>query len=480
MTTPASRCGPRRWTGGSAERSWSPKEWAGQRIFLGFDGVDYYSSIWFNGKFLGDHEGMYGGPVVEVTSLVRLGQANEVVVNIHPGGTDEPGKVFKGYIFMKWHYLTDLSPRGIWQGARLVATGPVRLENPFVQTRSAGEKEAVLAITAELFNPGEAAEALITGTIAGENFKGEQQTFSVPSPGAEGGTRFHLPGAGRESQALVAGRDGRSQPLSSDAACGCARKRLGQHLHHFRHPHAGVRAQSGHRADVERGGGPAGLSPESRPASAAGLTINNRFMCRINGKLISMRGAGGFGAHDYIYRYHRRKDAWFIKAAQAMNFNFLRVHGSGIIAPDDFYDLCDRMGMMVWQEFMISNMGLSGVHYHVWRTQTVQSILRLRNHPSLVYWCGGNEFNPDNTADETKRIVDMFEDSVKRYDGTRPFSRAAQYVNDPHYNDQSGFYGGQKIAACSEYSGGYAGSILGRAIAEEVPARKRMSSAGRR
>ena len=105
------------------------------------------------------------------------------------------------------------------------------------------------------------------------------------------------------------------------------------------------------------------VAPESRPASAAGLTINNRFMCRINGKLISMRGAGGFGAHDQIYRYHRRKDAWFIKAAQAMNFNFMRLHGSGIIATDEFYDLCDRMGMMVWQEFMISNMGLSGVHY---------------------------------------------------------------------------------------------------------------------
>ena len=122
----------------------APNEWAGRRVFLGFDGVDYYSSVWFNGTFLGDHEGMYGGPVVEVTSLVRLGQANEVVVNIHPGGTDEPGKVFKGYIFMKWHYLTDLSPRGIWQGARLVATGPVRLEKPFVQTRLASEQEAVL------------------------------------------------------------------------------------------------------------------------------------------------------------------------------------------------------------------------------------------------------------------------------------------------------------------------------------------------
>jgi len=56
----------------------------------------------------------------------------------------------------------------------------------------------------------------------------------------------------------------------------------------------------------------------------------------------------------------------------------------------------------------------------------------------------------------------MFDESVRKYDGTRPFSRAAQYVHDPHYSDQSGIYGGQKVAACTEYSGAYAGMIIGQ------------------
>ena len=56
----------------------------------------------------------------------------------------------------------------------------------------------------------------------------------------------------------------------------------------------------------------------------------------------------------------------------------------------------------------------------------------------------------------------MFDESVRKHDGTRPFSRAAQYVHDPHYNDQSGLYGGDKIAACTEYSGAYAGMIIGQ------------------
>ena len=444
-----------------------PKKWSGRRVMIGFDGVDYYSSVWFNGKFLGDHEGMYGGPVFDVTSLVRFGQPNEIVVEIHPGGTDEPGKVFKGYIFMKWHYLTDLSPRGIWRGARLVATGPVRLENPFVRIESANEKEAVLRITADVRNPGKAGKVLIEGTISAENFKGLKQSFSIAATVRKGESvvshrlRVANPklwwpvelGKSNLYRLTLRVRENGSVSDSISTVFGIRTLKF--------EANPGIVPTSNGAGDQRVG---AAVDP------SIGLNLNNRFMCRINGKLISLRGAGGFGCHDYLYRFHDRKDAWFIKAAQAMNFNYIRIHGSGLIATDEFYDLCDRMGMLVWQEFMISNMGLVGTHQDVWRTQTVQSILRLRNHPSLFYWCGGNEFNPDNTADETKQTVDMFQESVKKFDGTRPFSRAAQYVNDPHYADQSGFYGGEKIAACSEYSGGYAGSLLGeRSLRKFLP-----------
>jgi len=414
-----------------------PKDWSGKHILLGFDGVDYYSSVWINGRFLGDHEGLFGGPVHDVTALVRIGEPNEVIVQIHPGGTDEPGKVFKGYIFMKWHYQTDISPRGIWRGARLVATGPVRIENPFVKTLGLNDKEATLEITVDVLNPGDAKTVMIGGIVSGESFKGKKQEFSLPmklSPGEQTlkcqlrviAPKLWWPhGMGDPSLyrlELRATMDGKASDAISTTF--------------------GIRT-----LEFERN---PGLDSD----------VNSRFMCKVNGKLISMRGAGGYSAHDQIYRYHARKDAWFIKVAQELNYNFIRLHGAGTIATDEFYDLCDRMGMMVWQEFMVSNMSISGEHPDVWRAQTVASILRLRNHPSLIHWCGGNEFNPDSTTDDNKLIVDMFQESVAKYDGTRPFSRAAQYVNDPHYNDESGTYGGLNPAACTEYSGVYAGNII--------------------
>lgn len=415
-----------------------PDNWSGRQIFLGFDGIDYYSSVWVNGVFLGDHEGMYGGPVYDLAPVIRFGKPNEVVVQIHPGGTDEPGKVYKGFIFMKWHYQTDISPRGIWQGVRLISTDSIRIENLYVKTLTIDDKDALLEISGSIYNYGDAGQALIEGTIKGANFKSIDKPVSIPVNLARGEQTFTC--QYRIPNPRLWWPHGMGNP-------DLYRLELGARIH--RKISDTVSTTFGIRT----------IEFEQNPGLDS--DVNSRFMCRVNGKLISMRGAGGFGAHDQIYRYHARKDAWFIKTAQDLNFNFIRIHGSGIIASDKFYDLCDRMGMMVWQEFMISNMGISGEHPDVWRTQTIQSILRLRSHPSLIRWCGGNEFNPDSTSDDTKMIVDMFEDCVKKFDGMRLFSRAAQYVNDPHYNDESGLYGGFKPAACTEYGGAFAGSIIG-------------------
>jgi beta-mannosidase len=425
-----------------------PKAWAGRRIYLGFDGVDYYSSVWVNGKFLGDHEGMYGGPVHDVTKLICFGEPNEIVVDIHTGGTDEPGKIFKGYIFLKWHYLTDISPRGIWRGARVVATGPVRLENPFVRTVSVSDKQAELEISLDVVNPGDAAHVLLSGTVTGDNCRTTKIEFSIPVDLKKG------------SQTVTHRLNVPSPKLWWPAGMGDPNLyRLELNASADGHVSDSVSATFGIRT----------LECEVNPGLDSDQ--NNRFMYKINGKLIAMRGAGGFGINDQIYRCHARKDAWFIKVAERLNYNFIRVHGAGVVASDEFYDLCDRMGMMVWQEFMVSNMGLSGVHQDVWRGQTVQSVLRLRNHPSLIRWCGGNEFNPDSTDNENKTIVDMFEQCVAKYDGTRLFSRASQYVNDPHYNDESGTYGGFKPAACTEYGGLFDGTIIGeRSLRKFLPA----------
>jgi hypothetical protein len=432
-----------------------PASWSGKRVHIGFDGIDYYSSVWFNGTFLGDHEGMYGGPVRDVTSLVRYGQPNEIVVLIHRGGTDEPGQIFKGFIFQKWHYQTDISPRGIWADARIVSTGDVRLEHPFVKTISIGSGSADLEITVDAINSGAPTVTTIQGSISGWNFTGGNHQFAIPANLPTGLTRLAYRLSIADPQLWWP--HGMGDP----------------NLYTLRLSTNGdnIQTRFGIRT-IELLPNP-GVNPQCRLWQYANPSRKNLpplypFIVKINGRVISMRGAGGYSAHDQLYRFHKDKDKWFIKVAQGLNYNFIRLHGAGMIGPDDFYDACDEMGMMVWQEFMIANLELHHTRPEVWRTQVVKSIERLRNHPSLVYWCGGNEFDADSARN--KAVVDTIEDAVSEYDGTRPFTRASPWGGDLHYANENTYdLGG--FPACTEYSGAFDGSIVhSRALNKFLPA----------
>lgn len=75
--------------------------------------------------------------------------------------------------------------------------------------------------------------------------------------------------------------------------------------------------------------------------------------------------------------------------------NMLRVWGGGTYESDDFYEMCDRYGIMVWQDFVFAcNMypGSAQIYADI-RAEAEDNVRRLRNHPSLVLWCGNNEID---------------------------------------------------------------------------------------
>ena len=83
---------------------------------------------------------------------------------------------------------------------------------------------------------------------------------------------------------------------------------------------------------------------------------------------------------------------FYLRKARNANFNMLRVWGGGIYEKDRFYDLCDEMGIMVWQDFMFAS---TGYPVDTLRDEIIAEadyqIKRLRNHPSITLWCGMNE-----------------------------------------------------------------------------------------
>ena len=120
------------------------------------------------------------------------------------------------------------------------------------------------------------------------------------------------------------------------------------------------------------------------------------FYFQLNGVPVFAKGANWIPIDSFIPRGKKlglyQKN---LKYAKEANMNFIRVWGGGIYEDDLFYDICDEMGILVWQDFLfacaiypIHDEFLKNTHIEI-----IQNIKRLRNHPSLAMWCGNNEIS---------------------------------------------------------------------------------------
>lgn len=125
--------------------------------------------------------------------------------------------------------------------------------------------------------------------------------------------------------------------------------------------------------------------PKTRSAAPAQIELNGR---RIFAKGTNWVCPEMFPGMVDAARYES-----LIEIARQTNFNILRSWGGGIINKDAFFDCCDRCGILVWQEFPLAcNCYPDDAAYlEVLEREATDIIRRLRSHPSLAIWCGGNE-----------------------------------------------------------------------------------------
>mgnify|MGYP003716314859 CR=1 FL=1 len=126
------------------------------------------------------------------------------------------------------------------------------------------------------------------------------------------------------------------------------------------------------------------------------------FYFEINGMPIFSKGANWIPADTFPNNVSTAKIRQLLEDARAVNMNMIRVWGGGYYEPDCFYDLCDELGLLVWQDFMyccstyptddeafMANVAI----------ETREQILRLRHHASLCLWCGNNELEMYHTGE---------------------------------------------------------------------------------
>lgn len=372
----------------------------GEVLRLCFEGVDFSCRVYLNGELLGAHEGMFTPFEFDVTEKVRPGRRNRLVVVVmhappveavqgQVGRTSE-ARLWKARFAYGWDWCTRLVPLGIWRGVRLVRTGPVWLEDVWVRPRvdlSAGEERPLAEVDVEVTARSRLlADGVRIGVkvLDGERVAASAlQEVELGGPRAKAVVRLQIP----EPRLWWPNGMG-GQPLYRVEVTLHAAGRVSD-----------TRAMTTGLRTVR-------LVPnEGAPADALPYTLE------VNGRRLFARGwnwvpvdhmygrdQGNIppAGHPVADRYRRLAGL----AAHA-HCNLLRVWGGGLLESEKFYDWCDRLGILVWQEFPLSSSGIDNrpptdaAYLDYIEAEARRMVPLRRNHPSLALWCGGNELMDD-------------------------------------------------------------------------------------
>lgn len=171
-------------------------------------------------------------------------------------------------------------------------------------------------------------------------------------------------------------------------------------------------------------------------------SIGASMFFRINGKDVFAKGANYIPEEMMESWYSKDKTIKLLAECKDSHFNMLRVWGGGIYPPDFFFDACDSLGIMVWEDFMYagSTYPYSDEFLNNAKEEAIQQVIHYQNHPSLVMWCGNNEVSNGyydwgwqtsmNWSDEDYLEMrhgmdtlfgDILSQVVDYYDGTIPY-----------------------------------------------------------
>jgi beta-mannosidase len=162
------------------------------------------------------------------------------------------------------------------------------------------------------------------------------------------------------------------------------------------------------------------------------------FQFVVNGRPIFAKGANWIPAHSFVAQVDRADYADLLSSAAEANMNMVRVWGGGIYEKEDFYDLCDEKGLLVWQDFMFACALYPGdpAFLESVRAEAGYQVRRLAHRACLALWCGNNEIEQmPQEITKTAARRQAYEDisyqilpgQVAEWDGVTPY-----WPSSPH------------------------------------------------
>ncbi|MHB8581513.1 MAG: beta-mannosidase [Ignavibacteriaceae bacterium] len=174
----------------------------------------------------------------------------------------------------------------------------------------------------------------------------------------------------------------------------------------------------------------------------------NTFRFQINDHPVFAKGANWIPGDSFLPRVTAAKYEQLLSLAKEGKMNILRVWGGGIYEDDIFYDLCDQLGLMVWQDFMFACASYPEHSEFINNIseEIKQNVYRLKNHPSIIIWCGNNEnewiwhrqFNKSFTEMPGYKIYhEVIPALLNEADPGRPYWQSTPFGDDENPNSES-------------------------------------------
>lgn len=422
-------------------------------VFLCFDGLDYFSRVWLNGELLGKHEGMFGGPSIEISDKIKHGEKNTLVVEVASGNRDpeirnvyaprgetlasdskkmgEGAPIVKGWAFTGGagaeHYYT----LGMWQGARIELVPKAHIERPYVHTKRISANEAVISFSAEVFVNAHSLQyrmhpsgnAILSRGIPTTKLEEVEKPLALEITWVYQGKVVYakkiplqvFEGRTWVNEELVIENpklwwpNGMGDPNLYEVNLSLLE---GDEIKDVIEFDFGIRT-------IER--------MPSAGTQVEELWEDWHFV--VNGKPIFVRGSNWMPV-DWLLDLPEDRYRWLLEMAQQSGMQMMRVWASGLQETETFYKLCNELGIMVWQDFQISHVNTPNWPQDVVAAHVMQNIYRLRNKPSLALWNGGNGMNP--FADDNSTITGITERYVHMFDPSRFYSRTSSAAGNAH------------------------------------------------
>ncbi|CAG0981837.1 partial beta-mannosidase, partial [Anaerolineae bacterium] len=308
-----------------------------------------------------------------------------------------------------WDFAPRLRTCGIWDDASIVIVRSVFIQDAWIKSKVKSEKEKVSDVQVSLtLDSDREQSARVVCDLRGKNFQCDAQTFAFD---------------------LRLGRGKQTYPVAfafSNVRVWNPWDRGDPNLYEIE---ISISSPSSHET-LDSLSTTFGIRSFELARTAAS---REPCMLIVNGTHEFVRGANWVPLDAIPARLTRDDYATRLEQAREANINFLRVWGGGLREKRAFYDLCDELGILVWQEFpfagaILDRFPTDPAFLDHARDECSAIVCALRNHPSLVVWCGGNEFSVSGN----RRIVKTLQTIVEREDGTRPFKPASPFRDESH------------------------------------------------